>query len=227
MENFARAFVLTTVLACHLAAGSANAGPWLKDRGTGFAEFSLSIAGSDDYGASTYLEYGATANTTIGIDIGLFTNAGQEHNGYGTIFLRRALGATDGPHRLAYELGIGVARKDGIDRPTVKTGISWGRGIEWQGKSGWLTMDGAIIWDVSRDARVTKLDSTFGLNLSETMAAMLQVNFAHKDNEVRGKVEPSVVIRPRHDKFSFKVGAQAPLDDMSETAITLSLWHNF
>ena len=223
MRHLARILLLS----CMLTPGGATAGPWLQEQGSGFASFSLSATRTEQHGLSAYFEYGATVDTTIGIDIDMYRDALDTSTGYGTLFLRRAIGSTEGPSRLAYELGLGVARKDGQTTPTAKTALTWGRGITLQGRSGWVTVDGALHWDLRTSDTTVKVDGTFGVNLSDVMAAMLQVNYAHMQGDSHGKVEPSIVLRPGAGDFRIKIGAQASFDDLSETALTLGLWHDF
>ena len=222
--RFAALFCLLTCLPC---TPPVTAGPWLQEKGSGFAALSLTATSTDHHGLSAYLEYGATAETTLGIDIDLNRDALKDRSGYGTLFLRRALWPSEGPDRFAYELGLGVARKDGHTTPTAKTALTWGRGIALQGRSGWVTVDGALIWDLRTTDTTVKLDGTLGLNLSDVMAAMLQVNYSHMQGDGHGKVEPSLILRPNAGDFRIKIGAQAPIDDLSETALTLGLWHDF
>jgi hypothetical protein len=205
----------------------ALAGPWLREKGRTFSSVSLTATYFRDMGNSAYLEFGLTDKMTIGADVGQFTNRLGERNGFGTIFMRRALGSNDGPNRWAYELGVGTAWVGDLVLPHVKTGLSWGRGIELWDKNGWMTVDAAVIWGISHDQHVGKIDTTVGLNFTDVTTGMLQLYLGHLDNEFYATLAPAVVIKPRKAKFKILIGTEIPMEDTKNTALKLGIWREF
>lgn len=219
-------FLLLLILA-HLGISIANAGPWLREEGTGFAAISLGSNRHKDIVGTAYLEYGATAQTTVGVDIGLHDKISKGRKAYGTLFLRRGIGAPERQHKLAYELGIGAVYTDEELTPHLKTTLTWGKGIKLRETAGWMTVEGAVIWPLDGTDPIAKLDSTLGLNFTKMTSGIVQLNLAQQDSELTGYLEHSLVITPRHNKFRVKFGTETPLGDFDATSLKLGVWHEF
>lgn len=221
-------FLFTTCLVMTLcAAPMGHAGAWLREKGTGFASLSFGATQFSETTNALYIEYGLTDKMTVGLDISAFTNAQNVRNGFGNLFLRRALGPTDRPSKWAYEIGVGGLWGNEMQRPTVKTGISWGRGFQVRDRSGWVNIDAAYVYEPTLGDHVTKFDATLGMELGGITSGLLDLTLSHEKSDTFGAFEPSVLIRPKQSKFSIKVGAQIPFDEQEKTALKLGIWRSF
>jgi hypothetical protein len=206
---------------------SADAGAWLREKGTSFTSVSFSATWFRDTANTSYLEYGLRDDLTIGADIGYMTSRTGAQSGYGTIFIRRPLGQSDGPNKWAYELGVGTTWVDNLISPHLKTGVSWGRGIKVREKYGWVAVDASVSWDVTSGRHLAKVDSTVGFNFTEVTTGMVQLYLAHVDRKTYASIAPSIVIKPRKGKFRFQIGAESTLGHSENTALKLGLWREF
>lgn len=192
-----------------LSAAAAWDGPWLREQGSSFASFSFSASMDLDARSTGYFEFGITPTSTIGLDLGFSRINTGAKLGYGTLFLRRALGPSDTPNKFAYDIGIGGTyggpNRDMI--PHVKTGLSWGRGVQLGGKSGWATIDSGVLWNLNDYNHVTKIDTTVGLNFSQTTTGILQLNLANQADE------------------TLQIKQMKPLDFLSlQSFLALAIW---
>lgn len=224
-----RALALSALLACILAAPPAFGGAWLQEKGASFTSFSLSTSWLKDTRSSGYLEFGITETSTVGIDLGLSRNRTGRKLAYSTLFLRRAVGPEEGPNRFAYEVGLGAtyAGTGTGALAHLKTGLSWGRGVEFGQRSGWMSADGAVLWGLQKDNHVYKVDTTVGMTLTDRFTGMLQLNFARQEGETFSYFEPSIIYSPRNSGLEIQVGVTAPLDRLQNTSLKLGLWHKF
>jgi hypothetical protein len=217
------------VMSLHLTAFAAQSGPWLREQGTAFTSVSLSASMDMDARSTGYFEFGITPTSTVGLDLGFSRNHSGAKLGYGTLFLRRALGRTDRVNKLAYEVGLGGTyggpKRDMI--PHIKTGLSWGRGIDYKGKGGWLTIDSAVLWNLDNYDHVSKVDTTLGLKFTELTTGILQLNLANQSDETFGFFEPSLVFSPRNYGVKVQIGLVTPLEQPENTSLKLGLWHEF
>lgn len=216
------ALILTTT-------STADAGPWLREKGSSFLSFSLSATPDLDARGAGYLEFGMTPSTTVVLDLGYLRQHTGSELGYGTLFVRRALGPTDRTHRFAYEIGFGATYGGPTSdmRPHVKTGLTWGRGLEIRGKGGWITSDASALWDIDESEHVYKLDTTLGLNFNATLTGILQLNFAHQEEETFGYFEPSLVFSPKRVGLKIQMGLSVPTKTPDETALKIGFWQEF
>jgi hypothetical protein len=220
---------LALVLLALVHGTTAQAGPWLREKGSTFTSTSISSSLGRDANSSGYLEFGITPDTTVGLDLGFSQNRTGRKLAFGTLFIRRQLGGTAGPSRWAYELGIGGTYAGAAQpvEPHVKTGLSYGRGIQLAGKSGWLVTDAAVLWELEQDDHVTKIDTTLGLNFSDQFSGMVQLNFARQGSETFTFLEPSLVIAPFDTGLKIQAGIVAPLDEPDNSALKLGIWQEF
>lgn len=207
----------------------AAAGPWLREKGTSFTSFTLSTSWFNDARSSGYMEFGITPTSTVGLDMGLSRNENGKKLAYGTIFLRRAIGSSKGPSKWAYEVGIGATYRGRPEpaRPHIKTGLSWGRGFQLKGKSGWMAVDTSALWDLEDSLHVGKVDTTLGLNFNDRFTGIMQLNLAHQEGESFSYFEPSFVISPRKADIKLQIGLITPMDEPERSALKLGLWHEF
>ncbi len=209
------------------AASAAHAGAWLREKGTGFVSLSFGASMFSETTNSLYLEYGLSEKITVGLDISAFTNAQDVRNGFGNLFMRRSLGPTDGRNKWAYEIGVGGLWGNEMQRPTIKTGLSWGRGFQVNKHSGWINLDAAVIYEPTLNEHIVKFDGTVGLDFGNITTGIVEVALSQQENEFFGAIEPSILIRPKQSRFQVKVGAQIPFDDQKKSAFKLGVWHTF
>lgn len=214
------------LMVCQWAAVPAQAGAWLREKGSSFTAISFSANYFRDIENNAYLEFGLRDDLTLGADVSMSTDRTGLQAGHGTIFMRKALWFSNDKNKWAYELGIGATWKGEDVLPHIKTGLSWGRGIQIRDKYGWMSVDASVRWDIGGGA-VTKLDGTVGLNFTDVTSGMMQIFVSHTDGETSGTFAPSILIKPRKGKFRFQVGLESPLNRFDDTSIKLGLWRDF
>ncbi|KIN63328.1 hypothetical protein Z946_2198 [Sulfitobacter noctilucicola] len=210
-----------------MSVSTASAGAWLREEATGFVSLSFGATQFSETTNGLYLEYGVSPKTTVGLDISTFTNSQNVRNGFGNLFLRRALGPSDKPSKFSYEIGIGGLWGNEMQRPTLKSGLSWGRGFQVKDRNGWVNIDGAFVYEPTLGEHITKLDGTLGIGFSQLTTGLFEVNISHQNEELYGAFEPSVLFKPAKSLFQIKVGAQIPFEEQKKTALKLGIWHNF
>lgn len=206
---------------------SADAGAWLREKGSSFTSVSFGSTWFRDTTNTSYLEYGLRDDLTIGADIGYATSQKGKQSGYGTIFMRRPLGQNKGPNQWAYELGVGAAWVGEAVLPYLKTGVSWGRGIKVRETHGWMAVDASMTWDVTSGLHLAKVDSTVGMNFTDITTGMVQFYLANLDQKTYASIAPSLVFKPRKGQLRFQIGAESQLGNFENTAIKLGLWRDF
>lgn len=223
-----RVIIETLIIASFsLAAQSADAGPWLREKGSSFMAASFASTYYLDTASQTYLEYGLTETTTMVADIGFLRPRYSLGGGYATLSMRRALGQEGTDSKWAYELGAGIGWLGSDTLPHVRTALSWGRGLTWGEKSGWATIEAAVIWDLAHEHHVTKVDSTLGLNFTEVTAGMLQIYTAYVQDDTIATIAPSVIFSPKKSKFRIQIGAESEIGNMDNSAVKFGLWREF
>jgi hypothetical protein len=221
-------FIIALVCGLWLGAShAAHAGAWLREKGTTFTATSFTVNYFRDVASTTYIEHGWRDDMTVGLDVGYFTSRFGTTTGYGTLFLRRAIGPGTGPNQWAYELGAGTGWAGNLVLPHVKAGLSWGRGYQLGDKNGWMTVDASITVDVTHGEQLHKLDAAIGIGLTDTTKSILQLYLSHLQGETYGVVAPSLVYSPKERKFSIQIGAESPLHNWDDTAIKIGLWREF
>lgn len=204
-----------------------QAGPWLREQGSAFMEVSFASTYTLDTASQTYLEYGLSDKTTVIADIGMFRPRNALHGGIATFSLRRALSAPDARSKWAYELGAGVGWLGDEILPHFRTGVSWGRGTSWAETSGWMTVEAAVIWDLTYAQHVSKVDATLGVNFTDITTGMLQLYTAHVDGTTIATLAPSLVFKPEKGKFRVKLGGEAEIGNWDNSALKIGLWRDF
>ncbi|KEJ89133.1 hypothetical protein [Sulfitobacter donghicola] len=210
-----------------LSAQLVNAGPWLREKGSAFTAVSFSSTYYLETSNQTYLEYGLTDSTTLVADVSFVRLHYVPSSGYATFSLRRSFGPEEGKSKWAYELGFGAGWIGSETLPHIRTALSWGKGIKWGEKSGWSTVEAAILWDLTHELHVGKIDTTIGLNFTDTTAGMLQLYTAFVENQSVATIAPSIVLSPKNSKFRFQVGTESEIGNWGNTALKLALWREF
>lgn len=212
-----------------LLAGPALSGAWLREKGTRFSSVTASAQVAAKVTQTTYFEYGIRDDLTLGAEVAFATFYDGSQSGSATAFLRRPIRAKGLPGVWAYELGLGAEWSGQILRPFVKTGLSWGRGYQINQLNGWVAVDASVRFDVYFADHTTKIDSTVGLNFSDSFAGMLQIFHAANTDNVTTSIAPSIVLKPLKDKpeIRLQIGGEAQLGQAGNPAINLSLWRDF
>lgn len=215
--------------ACFLALSPcmADAGAWLREKGSSFSSTAFTITPDQDIANSSYLEYGLRPDLTLGADVRVGRDPSGVQDGFATLFMRRALNDPAKDNKWAYELGFGATWDDTVVEPHVKAGLSWGRGLQWGERYGWMSVDSSIRWDITTSRGTTKIDSTIGMGFTEVTTGMIQLYLSDFDGNSTASIAPSLILQPRGKKFRVQVGAEAPLDDTDNTALKLGLWRDF
>jgi len=205
----------------------AQAGPWLREKGSSFVAVSFSTTYFLETSSQTYLEYGLSETTTAIADFGIARLHNSPNGGYATLSFRRSILPPDSRSKLSYELGLGTGWLGEEMLPHLRTGLSWGRGITLAKKNGWTTVEGAVNWDLTNRLHVAKLDATLGINFTDVTAGMLQIYSAHTVEDSFATIAPSVVISPKNGKYRLQIGTESQLGDIQNSALKLGLWREF
>ena len=222
-----RSFLMTLAALTALSPRPAEAGPWLREKGSGFTALTFGATQFSETTNALYFEYGLTENTTVGLDVSAFTNSLNVRNGFGNLFLRRAIGPTDGPMRMAYEVGLGGLWGNERQLPTLTTGVSWGHGFEMTGRPGWISATGSFVYEPTLGQHITRLDGTLGLDFGKVVTGLVETTLSYQNDDSFGAVEPAVLIRPADSAFRIRIGAQIPFSEQQKTALKLGIWHSF
>jgi hypothetical protein len=206
---------------------AAHAGPWLREKGSTFMAVSLASTYYMETTSQTYLEYGLTKSTTLIADVSMARYHYGSNSGYATLSLRRSITPPDAQSKWAYELGVGAGWTGTETLPHVRTGLSWGRGMKWGDKSGWMSVDAAVIWDLTHALHVSKIDTTLGINFTDFTAGMLQIYTAHVATQNTATLAPSLVLSPKNGKFRLQIGSESQFGNLSNSVLKISLWREF
>jgi hypothetical protein len=204
-----------------LLAGQAEAGAWPRAEGETFLSFSVEAdpaARVPDGYAALYAERGLAGGLTAGLDIG----GDRAEMNKALFFLRWPL-ARDRPEaKIALEMGLGYAG-DGL---ALRPGLAWGRGIEWGGMPGWLSLEThALLFD-DLDG-LWKADLTLGLKPRPRNKIMLQFQAAlPSDSSPYVKLAPAWV-RQIRDGRHIEIGVTAGIWRSDDLRLKLGLWHRF
>lgn len=205
----------------------ANAGAWMREEGTGFASSTFTINRLRDHSSGTYVEYGWRQDITLGLDLSFASNHLGYQSGAATAFLRRPLNFGSDRNKWAYEVGAGAAWVQDIVLPHVKLGLSYGRGLEVAGKTGWLAVDSGMFWDLTSGQSITKIDGTLGINFTEVTAAMTQIYFSRVLGDEFTTFAPSLLISPKGRKYTLQLGIETSMFRRAEPSVKFGLWRDF
>ena len=212
-----------------LDVSTANAGAWLREKGSGFSSVTASSTLFRDISQTTYFEYGVRDDLTLGAEVAFFTSAAGVQSGSAKIFLRRPIGKRDRPSVWSYELGMGADwSSDGI-RPNLQAALSWGRGYQLKHLNGWIAVDGSILLGVYDANHTAKIDSTIGLNFNERFAGMIQVFHSEMVNINATSIAPSILVRPikRRPDIRLQIGGETQMGNADNSVLKLSIWREF
>ncbi|SFS96948.1 hypothetical protein SAMN04488040_2530 [Sulfitobacter marinus] len=229
---------ILAIVLVFLSTSPANAGAWMREKGSGYSSTTLSATLLQDFSESTYLEYGVSDRLTLGAESNFYAFANGVQSGTAMIFLRRPIGRRDRPSVWAYELGIGAAWSGDIVRPNFRAGISWGRGYQLGRLSGWMTVDASLFIDTYYyyedhaykiyAEQIVKIDSTIGLNFNDRIAGMVQVFHAAAPDTRATSIAPSLVFKPLKNRPEnrLQLGVETQLGNSDNSAFKISFWRD-
>lgn len=219
--------LLTFFAACLCLTLPAHAGPWLREKGTTFSSVSFAATYYLETASQAYLEYGLSDTTTVVADLGMARIPNGVNGGYVALSLRRSIGPADATSKWAYEMGLGVGWLGDETLPHLRTGLSWGRGKDWGEKSGWMTVEAAVYWDIKYANHIAKLDTTVGINFTDATSGMLQLYTAHVAGENIATIAPSVIITPNSKEFRIQIGSESEIGSFDNSALKIGIWREF
>lgn len=237
-----RSAVLALVLAL-VSASSAQAGAWLRAKGTGFASTSVQTTENDGSSVSLYFEYGLADNVTLGADIHYDSDlmrylSGADlaeldietpddvPKGDGVFFLRFPLSRDDAKNKWAFHVGLGARYFEAEILKAAEVGLSWGRGIKIGERYGWVNVDTSYNEAESPGRTRIKADGTIGLGLTDQTKVMLQVYNTFVEGERFTKIAPSFLYAPPKRKVTYQIGSEIPIDG-GEASLKLGIWYAF
>ena len=201
-----------------LCSGPVWAGAWPRGKGNVFVAASTYAVPSGAY-TGIYAEWGVTGRLTLGLDIGRGVS-GQDK---AVVFLRGPLIAPRAGHHLAWELGAGMIAGDRVLRP----GLSWGKGADLAGRSGWVALDLLTEIRIRTAAIDTKADVTLGLNINDARKIMLQLQMgAQFGDEPFLRLVPSMTFAVGK-RGQVEIGLSQSLRGDFETGLKAAYWINF
>ena len=217
-------------VALMLCPALAAAGAWSRDKGSTFVSSAYTLSspidalGEDLKGYSTvYLERGLGRNLTLGIDAGMEANADYT----AIFFLRRSLGAGNGPNVFAFQGGLGAASSAGSPDYLLQVGASWGRGMTTRLGGGWAALDTSLQYRFETGEIVTKADLTLGLKPVDRTKLMLQVQVGdYLGNAPYLRIAPSVAREFRPGRH-IELGAQVGVAGDTRVGLKLGTWLEF
>lgn len=214
-------------LAWLLGCAAALAGPWPRETGSSFLSFSLEAphdGDTKDFYYSLYAEYGLSPRLTIGFDGG----SDYYTQGEGYVFLRTPVPLETGRHQFALLGGVGARQTvTSFAEAVFVLGGSWGTGFDTALGNGWATIDATIRDRQTTGTRLTKIDTTIGVN-HNTQLWFTQLRYADESAapEPSWEVAPSVAFtlggRTRLET-SAAFGLQGPKD----VTLKIGIWTEF
>lgn len=230
-----------SVLSIAALTGVGHAGPWPRGQGDHFLSLSSEIDRDDNSYHGLYGEYGLSARTTLGYEIG-HSNAGERSL---ILWFQRSLDDGNGPYRFTWQTGAGVIDRAGTLSPVAIGGLALGRGFEGVLGGGWVTAEARV-----KIAGVTDLDASFQdlgatalayLTPETTIKADLTLGFRprpktmwinqlrleqRQDEDISGKVATSVVYEIS-GPLRVEAGVILPLSGPGEQAVKIGSWLEF
>jgi len=204
--------------------GPAFAGAWPRGAGKGFATASTRLLASDPAGpvyrySTLYLEYGLNDRLTLGLDAG----RGVSGDSKVIAFLRFPIIAPRRGTYWAAELGLGQIAGE----TTLRPGISYGRGFSAGQRSGWIAIDTLAEFRVASKRTDLKADVTIGLNYSDRVKGILQLQTGVSSGDPSFlRLAPSVIIRTSQNS-NIEFGLNAGLLGDKTLGVTFGFWRDF
>jgi hypothetical protein len=180
--------------------------------------------------SSLYAEYGLTPRVTLGLDLGTEDLPDTRSS---IIFLRIPIGAGEGPHRFAAELGVGnreipdYGLLRGTTEPVIRPGLSWGYGFESRFGNGWAGIDLKLENRSKTGERAYKADLTLGVDRGNGWLVFAQAQASdYPGTDPALRIVPTVVkrITPR---ISLESAALLGVSGDNRIGLRAALWFEF
>lgn len=201
-------------------AGPAPAGPWPRAAGEGFVSFAVE-ADPEDGGspyATLYAEYGIGAGRVLGLDLG----RSEDYFDKAVLFFRQPFGAGDTPTVAAWEIGLGMVD----ERPSLRTGLSVGRGVTLGAQPGWTAFDLRTSLLGSGNA-ILEADLTVGAETGNGNKWLVQLRMAAPtDSAAYVNIAPAWALRVGPGRHLL-IGVTAGVLNSSEARLGLGFWQAF
>ena len=217
---------LAIMFFCLAAPGPGLAGAWLRGEGETF----LSVTGTlretaSDIGLETdiYLEHGLGPRLTAGL---VFNDNGVD-SGHALAFLRLPLGPMEGASRFSLELGLGAHHFFDAWRPMQKVTLAYGRGLSWEGGSGWLSLDAAVEHRQGLPDPDYKLDLTLGQSGGAKLRPMLKLGTTYAPGLPLGWTASAHMLIDGPKDVTWSLGVERKRAGQLSTALVVGVWRRF
>lgn len=210
-----------------LVAKTVHAGAWGREPGQIFLSFGANAwasdwdDNSDYYDTTLFGEYGLTDRVTIGFD---YFTSDQDDAQTAMVFAQLPLGDVTGQSRYAVRLGFGLRDAPGEDPDyLMRGGVSWGRGLN----QGWLAIDASATVAQSDHVYRPKADFTWGHNLTDDWATMLQLQTGEgTDGAPFARISPAIIYSVT-ETARVTLGLVQPLNGSGEASIRVGIWASY
>jgi hypothetical protein len=216
-----------------LCAHAADAGPWPRAHGDGFAALTPQIgmdAGDDAFGVAGFseihAEYGATPDWTLGVDA--YQSGDQGDDWTGIAFARRHVWSSAGGDVISAELGLGyLTTPDDGQQARLRPGVSWGRGFGAAWGAGWMSVDASAEFQSSEGDPALKADFTAGVRTQSGMMLIMQLQTDRQaDGGVSARLAPSAVLS-LSDGVQMQLSVAAGVVNDTSASVKLGTWLAF
>lgn len=200
------------------------AGAWLREPGSTFLSYSVTLEDPGDSGRSVgfgglYLEHGLHPTLTMGLDAGTDEFGHTKLIGFGVIPLSDPEAAT----RLTAEIGFGMLDERAVLRP----GLSIGRGLTLAGRPGWISLDARVGLQLDAGNSTLSTDLTLGVEITARSRVIVQLQQGGPmDDPDFIRIVPSVVFE-RGPGHHLEIGATAGLKSAPDAGLKLAIWRTF
>lgn len=169
------------LIICVFLANTANAGAWLQDPQKQFLSAGSEVSYSYDTQmlrstTEMYWEIGLRKNLTFGANLSL-GQYGAPSSGEG--FVRLPLWKGDKGAVASAQFAIGMYEEAFEAHPTIKAGLSWGKGFSTKLGNGWINVDSTLTLKPNSGNHSAKIDATLGISPRERLKIMLQTAIEH------------------------------------------------
>ncbi|MBI6628583.1 hypothetical protein [Pontibaca salina] len=234
--------ILVFFLLCLLAAQSAQASAWLREKGSGFVSTAGVLRGpssAPQYETRIYADYGVLGHLTLGIDLnqkGAVSESSQVSmlSGHARIFMRLPFTPDAWRMRYTLELGTGIYVRDTnlhtekIERLRMHTvALALGRGFDSPWGPGWLTAQTTVERREALADPIYKLDASIGLSNKRLFRPLLKVAATRvADDPVSWSLTPTILIGSGK-KATWAAGLERTFGPNASVGLELGFWREF
>ena len=211
------------VALCLIGAGSARAGAWMREDGRVFLSVKTTLRHVDGLlrqENDVYLDYGL--GPKLGVGASLLQTSPE--SGHALVFLRLPLGNTDGPSRMAAELGLGAHMTAGQWAPMYKLVLAWGRGLNLRRANGWIQVEGAVEHRAGTGPPLYKLDLVLGQSDGGRLRPMVGLGLTGGSGRPVEWSASAALLIEGGKKTTWLIGTEVK---QSRFGLTLGMWRDF